>query len=45
MIGRGGLGAEPLQGPLVIEEYEGTTVVPPDATACRDIHDNIIINL
>jgi N-methylhydantoinase A len=45
VIGRGGLGAEPVQGPLVIEEYEGTTVVPPDATASRDIHNNIIINL
>jgi N-methylhydantoinase A len=45
VIGRGGLSAEPRQGPLVIEEYEGTTVVPPDATASRDSHDNIIINL
>ena len=45
MTGRGGLGAQPVQGPLVIEEYEGTTVVPPDATASLDIHNNIIINL
>jgi N-methylhydantoinase A len=45
VIGRGSLGVEPVQGPLVIEEYEGTTVVPPDATASRDIHNNIIINL
>jgi len=45
VIGRGGLGAEPFQGPLVIEEYEGTTVVPPDASASLDIHNNIIINL
>lgn len=45
VISRGGLGAEPVQGPLVIEEYEGTTIVPPDATASRDIHDNIIISL
>jgi N-methylhydantoinase A len=23
----------PRAGPLIVEEYEGTTVVPPDATA------------
>jgi N-methylhydantoinase A len=45
VIDRSGLGPEPVQGPLVIEEYEGTTIVPPDATACLDSHNNIIINL
>jgi N-methylhydantoinase A len=45
VIGRGGLrqGARP--GPLVIEEYEGTTIVPPDATASLDAYNNIVIDL
>jgi N-methylhydantoinase A len=30
---------------LVIEEYEGTTIVPPDATASLDAHNNIVIDL
>jgi N-methylhydantoinase A len=32
-------------GPLIIEEYEGTTVVPPGARAARDEFDNIVITL
>lgn len=32
-------------GPLIIEEYEGTTVVPPNAGAMRDAFDNIVITL
>jgi N-methylhydantoinase A len=34
-----------MRGPLVIEEYEGTTVVPPAATASVDEHANIVIEL
>ena len=45
VIGRGGLGLDPLPGPFIVEEYEGTTVVPPGATAALDTHGNIIINL
>ncbi len=33
------------QGPLIVEEYEGTTVVPPDAKVHRDSFDNIVIDL
>ena len=43
VIDRSGLGAEALAGPLVIEEYEGTTVVPPGASAAVDGHGNIVI--
>jgi N-methylhydantoinase A len=43
VIDRAGLGAVPLAGPLVIEEYEGTTVVPPGASAALDAHGNIVI--
>jgi N-methylhydantoinase A len=32
-------------GPLIVEEYEGTTVVPPRAHAALDAHDNIVITL
>jgi N-methylhydantoinase A len=45
VISRHQLGAEPRQGPLVIEEVEGTTVVPPYASALRDGLDNIVITL
>ncbi|ASM75625.1 acetophenone carboxylase gamma subunit (plasmid) [Pseudosulfitobacter pseudonitzschiae] len=45
VIGRGDLGTEPQSGPLIVEEYEGTTVVPPDASAHRDALDNIVVDL
>ena len=34
-----------MRGPLIIEEYEGTTVVPPDAAASLDEYGNIVIDL
>ena len=45
IIGRGRLGPEPCSGPLIIEEYEGTCVVPPDCTAYLDALGNVIIEL
>ena len=45
VMSRNGLDAKPQAGPMVIEEYEGTVVVPPDATARRDANGNILINL
>ena len=45
VIGRGRLGAEPRSGPMIIEEYEGTCVVPPDCTARLDRLGNVIIEL
>jgi N-methylhydantoinase A len=45
VIERGDLGLTPRSGPLIIEEYEGTTIVPPDATAVRDGFDNVVITL
>jgi len=45
IVDRWSLGTEPRQGPLVIEEYEGTAVVPPDCTARRDAAGNIVIAL
>jgi N-methylhydantoinase A len=34
-----------MRGPLIVEEYEGTTVVPPGATAWLDEHANIVIEI
>ena len=45
VIGRGRLGAAPRSGPLIIEEYEGTCVVPPDCAARLDRLGNVIIEL
>jgi N-methylhydantoinase A len=41
IIGRGSLGAELVPGPMIIEEYDSTTVVPPAWTAALDEHGNI----
>ncbi len=38
VLGRGGLREEPLAGPLIIEEYDSTTVVPPGWSARRGAH-------
>src|SRR5258705_317208 len=32
-------------GPLIVEEYDATCVVPPDATASLDAGGNIVITL
>ncbi|WP_157218595.1 hydantoinase/oxoprolinase family protein [Flavisphingomonas formosensis] len=45
LIGRTALDGVARAGPFVIEEYEGTTLVPPGATAARDADDNIVIRL
>lgn len=45
VIGRAALGGARRRGPLIVEEYEGTTVVPPDATAALDATGNIVITL
>lgn len=45
VIGRAALSPDPRPGPLVIEEYEGTTVVPPGAQTALDPQDNIVVTL
>jgi N-methylhydantoinase A len=45
VITRMALSETPRSGPMIIEEYEGTTIVPPDCTAWRDSHNNIVIQL
>ena len=45
VIGRGRLDDSPRRGPLIIEEYEGTAVVPPDCRARLDGLGNVIIKI
>jgi N-methylhydantoinase A len=45
VIDRYALSATTRRGPFIIEEYEGTTVVPPQTRALRDARDNIVIEL
>jgi N-methylhydantoinase A len=45
VINRGGLGLQPLHGPIIIEEYEGTAIVPPDGTARLDPAGTVLIGL
>jgi N-methylhydantoinase A len=41
VLGRADLSSEALRGPLIIEEYDTTVVVPPGWSASRDASDNI----
>jgi N-methylhydantoinase A len=43
VIGRADLDATPRRGPLLVEEYDATTLVPPDGAAHLDAHGNIVI--
>jgi len=45
VVNRAYIAGKQLAGPLVIEEYEGTTIVPPDARALLDAIGNIVIDL
>jgi N-methylhydantoinase A len=45
VLERGGLGSRAISGPLIIEEMDATTVVPPGAAASLDDLGNIIIEV
>ncbi len=45
IVSRAHLGSEPVDGPLVVEEYEGTIVLPPDSRARLDRLGNVIIDV
>jgi N-methylhydantoinase A len=45
ILSRADLGATERQGPMIVEGYDATTVVPPDCTARLDAHSNIIITV
>jgi N-methylhydantoinase A len=43
VLARPDLGARPRPGPLLVDEYDATTLVPPGATAALDPHGNVLI--
>jgi len=45
VITRAGLTETPVAGPLIVEGYDSTTIVPPDCTAQLDRFGNIILNI
>ncbi len=45
VIQRTHIAARGRRGPLIIEDYEGTAIVPPDGVASLDEHGNIVIEL
>jgi N-methylhydantoinase A len=45
VLARAALSSTPRRGPFIVEEYDGTTVVPPDAAAHLDAAGNIVIDI
>jgi N-methylhydantoinase A len=45
VVGRGEVSATPTLGPLVVEEYDATTIVPPNCTVWRDRANNLVIEV
>ncbi len=45
IVGRETIDETPRPGPVIVEEFDSTTVVPPDCTIARDSHDNLVITL
>lgn len=45
IIDRFDLDATPREGPVIVEEYEGTTVIPPGCRAWRDAAANILCDV
>jgi len=43
VVARHQVGAEPCPGPLIVEEYDATTVVPPGWSIQRDHRNNLLI--
>ena len=45
VLARGDLGPDPMPGPLIVEEYDATCLVPPQDSARLDESGNIIIDI
>ena len=45
VLERDALSGTPRRGPFIVEEYDGTTVLPPDAAAHLDAVGNIVIDI
>ena len=45
VLERDALSGTPRAGPFIVEEYDATTVVPPDAAAHLDAAGNIVLDI
>src|SRR6185437_15602372 len=45
IVSRRTVGEKPMPGPLIIDEFDATIVVPPDAKVWRDTIGNIVMEL
>ena len=45
VVARAAIAREPAPGPLIVEEYDSTVVVPPGATVSRDAFGNLVLTL
>jgi N-methylhydantoinase A len=45
IVPRQSIDRKPLAGPLIIDEFDATIVVPPDATVWRDGLGNIVMEI
>ena len=45
VVGRGSLTSDSRDGPIIIEEYDATTVVPPGCTVEIDAENNMVIKV
>jgi N-methylhydantoinase A len=43
IVGRDAIGAAPRRGPVIVEEFDATIVVPPDATVHKDAIGCIVL--
>jgi N-methylhydantoinase A len=43
VVARGHVGPEPWPGPLIVEEYDATSVIPPGCSISRDTRNNLLI--
>jgi len=45
IVSRAAIATSPRSGPLIVEEFDATIVVPPDATISRDAMGNLILTI
>jgi len=45
IVPRAAVGSEPRRGPLIVEEFDATIVVPPDTSISRDRTGNIVLEI
>ena len=45
VVDRAGLRAHARPGPLIVQEYDTSVIVPPDCTIALDAHNNIALNI